>query len=489
VQVPEQLPEQVGIVHLGLGAFHRAHQAIFTEDAMAATSSGRWGVCGVTQRSRSVLDQLQPQDGLYTVLVRDDSTARARVVGSVREVLYAAEQPDAVRDRIADPSTGVLSLTVTEKGYRRGPGGHLDLRDRSVQSDLAGGPPATAVGQVVRGLQHRRATASAPLSVLSCDNLSGNGATLRGLVRDFCAALPSAEGEPLWAWIEQSARFPSTVVDRIVPATTDRDRAEATALLGLRDEGVVVAEPFRQWVIEDDFAHDRPAWEKAGAILASEVAPYEMVKLRMLNATHSLLAYTGALAGYATIASAVRDPALAHAAERLMVEDAAPTLCTPPGLDLDEYRASVLRRFANPALQHRTVQVAMDGSQKLPARLLGIVRDRLNGGAEPRWAALAVAAWMIFVEQGVDVSGRPLPLEDPLADLLRAAASSGPPTGLVQRMLSIGEVFDPELAASDVFVELLEDHVARFRSSVRRRAYACAPVPIWQATPVPPIPQ
>ncbi|HET6259781.1 MAG TPA: mannitol dehydrogenase family protein, partial [Pseudonocardia sp.] len=244
----------VGIVHLGIGAFHRAHQAVFTEEAMAAEGVGRWGICGVTQRSRAVVDQLGPQDGLYGVLERSDRGVSVRVVGSVLEVVSATEQPELVRSRIADPAVGVVTLTVTEKGYRRDPAGRLDLHDEAVQADVAGAAaPVTAIGRLVRGLQ-RRVESRAPLTVVSCDNLVANGAVVRALVADFCGALPGAEGEPLWDWVTSSVSFPSSMVDRIVPATTDDDREQARRLLGVRDDGLVVAEPFRQWVIEDDFA-------------------------------------------------------------------------------------------------------------------------------------------------------------------------------------------------------------------------------------------
>ncbi|MEJ3658409.1 mannitol dehydrogenase family protein [Actinomycetes bacterium KLBMP 9759] len=453
-------PASVGIVHLGIGAFHRAHQAVYTEDAMAADGSHRWGICGVTQRSRAVVDQLAPQNGLYAVLQRDAGSVSARVVGSVLEVVAGVEEPHVVVARLADPAVAVVTMTVTEKGYRRAADGSLDTTDPVVRSDLADpASPASAIGRLVRGLQRRFTTHGTPITVLSCDNLVGNGVVVRGLVEDFCAALPTGEGEPLWDWVATSVTFPSSMVDRIVPATTDADREEAERLLGLRDEGLVVAEPFTQWVIEKDFAGPVPAWNRAGATLTGDVAPFEAVKLRLLNATHSLLAYTGALAGYATIAEAVRDERLAGAAAALMAEDSLPTLTRPDGLDLDDYQRSVLHRFANPALKHRTTQVAMDGSMKLPVRLLGTVRERLRAGAEPRWAALAVAAWMVYVARGADVNGAALPLDDPLADRLRAAAA-GPEGGLVDRMLGVREVFDEELADSRTFRALLQAHVA-----------------------------
>lgn len=444
-------PDAVGVVHLGIGAFHRAHQAVFTEDAMAADGTRRWGICGVTQRSRVVADQLAPQGGRYAVLERGAAGTSARVVAAVTEVLSAAEQPDAVTARIADPRVGVVTLTVTEKGYRRDAAGHLDLADPVVAADVTGAPPGSAVGRLVRGLA-QRARHGTPITVLSCDNLVGNGMVLRGLVDEFCSARPG--GGLLRAWIADAVAFPSSMVDRIVPATTEADRAEALALLGVRDEGLVVAEPFSQWVIEDAFAGPVPAWHRAGATLTGDVAPYEAAKLRLLNATHSLLAYTGALAGYATIADAVRDERLAAAAIALMEQDARPTLTSPDGLDLAAYGRTVLERFANPALRHRCAQVAMDGSVKLPNRLLGTIRDRLRAGAEPRWAALAVAAWMVHVERGS--------LDDPLAVRLRAAAAGGA-HGLVERLLAVDEVFDDELRDSPVLRALLAEHVEALR--------------------------
>jgi fructuronate reductase len=457
---------RVGIVHLGIGAFHRAHQAVFTELAAAATGRDDWGITGVTQRSASVRDQLGPQDGLYSVLERGRGAAPLRVVGSVREVLFGAGDPAAVVDRIADPAVRVVTLTVTEKGYRRDATGRLDLSDPDVTADLAGRPPRTVVGQLVRGLQRRLASDAGPITMLSCDNLVGNGNVLRGLVHDFLDALPSAQVRGLADWIAASVRFPSCMVDRIVPATTAEDRAEALAVLGMEDRGVVVTEPFSQWVVEDDFAADRPAWELAGMVMTRDVAAWETVKLRMLNATHSLLAYLGALHGHHTIAAALADDHLATSAAALMIEDVVPTLHVPHGLDLDDYRQAVLERFANPALRHRTVQVAMDGSQKLPVRLLGTIRDRLAAGAVPRHAALTVAAWMVYVARGRDVRGRDLPLEDPLAERLRAAAGAGgeDPRRLVSSMLDLQEVFGTDLRDHDGLRAVLVDHVARLTS-------------------------
>lgn len=431
-------PETVGILHLGLGAFHRAHQAVFTEDA-----GGDWGICGVTQRSPAVADQLRPQDCLFTVVERGRDATSCRVVGSIRDVLFAGAEPDRLRARFTDPAVRIVSLTVTEKGYRPGSG---------------------VIGQLVDGLRARRARSGAPVTVLSCDNLTGNGHVVRTRVLEACARW--RDGEALAAWIEEHVRFPSTMVDRIVPATTDADRAEVRKALGVLDEAAVVAEPFRQWVIEDDFAAGRPAWEAVGAHLTGDVAPYEAMKLRMLNGTHSLLAYRGALAGYATIAEAVADPVIAEEAVALMEHDVPPTLTVPADVDLAAYREQVLERFANPALRHRTTQVAMDGSQKLPLRLLGTIRDRLAVGAVPTWALRAVAAWMVYVAVGEDRHGRPLPLDDPMADRLRAAAGDAhDPAAVVTGLLAVREIFGDELPEHAAAREVLVDAVAELLAS------------------------
>jgi fructuronate reductase len=441
----------VGIVHLGLGAFHRAHQAVFTERAAELTGETRWGIAGVSQRSTTVRDQLAPQDGLYSVLTRGQGEPTVQIIGSIRDVLTAPESPEAVVTRIADPEVAVVTLTVTEKGYRAAAAGGLDLTDPEIQADLAGRPPRTVVGQLAAGLSRRAEVGAGPLTVVSCDNLVANGPFLRRLMEDYA----TADGAPGLAKQLELARFPASMVDRIVPATTDADRDEAARLLGVRDEAVVVAEPFLQWVIEDDFAGPRPAWERAGAVLTDDVAPWEQAKLRMLNATHSMLAYLGGLRGYETIAEAVRDEELARLANELMTSDVIPTLTPPDGLDLPAYGASVLERFANPALKHRTAQVAMDGSVKLPVRLLGTIRDRLAANAEPRLASLAVAGWMVYVS-------RPsVPLDDPQADKLRAAtADANSPSSLVDALLALDSIFSPELRESATFRALLTDHVA-----------------------------
>jgi fructuronate reductase len=452
----------VGIVHLGLGAFHRAHQAVYTQTAMARSGDAGWGICGVTQRSDDVVRQLEPQDNLYGVLTRGPTTS-AQICAGVRAALFAQADTEAFLDAIAAPTTRVVTLTVTEKGYRHDPAtGRLRDGDTEIQADAAGRDPRTVVGQLVRGLQRRAARDGGPITVVCCDNLPANGRTLATLVGDFCALLGGSQGAAASDWIDGFVRFPSTMVDRIVPATTSADRDDAAALLGVDDHGTVVAEPFSQWVIEDRFAGARPGWEEAGAILTSDVTPYEKIKLRLLNGSHSALAYIGVLAGRDYVSDLVADDDMRVFVRALMDVDVTPTLAVPDSFDLDAYKSSVLERFANAAIRHRTAQIAMDGTQKLPQRLLGTIRDRLQAGAQPRFAITAVAAWARFVSARRADDGRALAVDDPLSSRLAELTSSAQtPSLVVERLLQLTSVFG-DLADDGTFRTMLTDAVEMF---------------------------
>ncbi|NED98897.1 mannitol dehydrogenase family protein [Phytoactinopolyspora halotolerans] len=449
------------MVHLGAGAFFRAHQAWYTHK-LAEAGEREWGILASSQRSATVSAQLAAQDSLYSVLERPTHGApSAHVVGVIRGSACAAADPEPILDAIADPHVHAVTLTVTEKGYRAD-GARLRM-DPDVLADLSGRPPVTVVGQLVRGLQRRTGRGAGPIAIVSCDNLSHNGSVLRGLVHDFADRLTGPDAATTREFIERQVTFPSTMVDRIVPATSDDDRDEVQRLLGVRDEAAVVAEPFIQWVIADEFLGPRPAWEKVGATLTRDVAGYERVKLRLLNATHSLIAYLGALAGYQTISAALADPRIENAARMLCDGDTMPTLTAPDGLDLAAYRDDVLDRFANPALGHRTTQVAMDGSQKLPQRILSAVRERRADGAMPRVGALLVAAWMRFI-LGRDDGGRPLDVSDPLAQRLTSLIQRPVPANeIVRGVFGVTEVFGPDLQEDDELV----DTVAAWYGSLR----------------------
>jgi fructuronate reductase len=433
----------VGIVHLGIGAFHRCHMAVYTDDVLAR-AGGDWRILGVSLRSTAIRDQLNPQNGLYTVVVKGNEATTARVIGSVAGVLFAPEDPARVVEAMAAPSTRVLSLTVTEKGYCHSPAtGDLNESHPDVVHDLANpGAPRSAIGYLAAGLARRRDLDSGPVTVLSCDNLPSNGRVVERIVRRFAdLAYPGLTG-----WMDREVAFPCTMVDRIVPAMEPADVEAFAAETGLDDAAVLRTEVFTQWVIEDRFAAGRPAWEDAGATLVDDVEPYEEAKLRMLNGSHSALAYLGYLAGCAYIHEAMAVPALRSLVDTLMKREAATSLNVPQGLDTDAYREALKDRFDNRALQHRTYQIAMDGSQKIPQRLLGTLRHHLDTGGPIGACSLAVAGWMRYV-MAVDEQGNPIAVQDPLAERLgELADDAGPDAGaLVDAFLGIEEIFGPDL--------------------------------------------
>lgn len=407
-----------GIVHLGVGAFHRAHQAAYVDECLAAGETG-WGIVGASLQSASTAEALGPQDGLYTLAERGSDGERLRVIGSIEKVLVAPENPGKLLDALTDPNIRIVTLTITEKAYLRNAAGDLDAAHPGIVADLANpASPQTAHGFLVEALARRRAAGTKPFTILSCDNLPSNGATLHRLLVEF-AALRSAD---LASHVE-SVSCPSSMVDRIVPATTDADRARVSATLGVEDAWPVMTEPFRQWVVEDDFPAGRPGWEKFGVEMVRDVRPFEEMKLRLLNGAHSSIAYLGLLAGHDTVAKSFGDPAIRGFVGALW-QEAAPTLPADAGLDPKSYIAALTERFDNTALQHRTAQIANDGSQKLPQRILGTALDRLEAGAGADHLMLTVAAWI----RAAELRGTKLPtahftdpLDAPLAKIAEAA--------------------------------------------------------------------
>lgn len=445
-RLPAYDREQVtpGIVHFGPGAFFRAHQATYIDDVLA--TDPRWGISAVALKTPGVRDALAPQNWLYTIAVLDEQPSM-RVIGALKDVLVASEQADAVRARLAAPTTHLVTITVTEKGYCLAPGGGLDLTHPDIQHDLASpDAPSSLIGWLVEGLRLRRAAGLGPFTVLSCDNLTSNGAKLRRAVLDFAAA----KDPELAAWIEAEGRFPSTMVDSITPATDDALRARVAEALGVEDAWPIQREAFVQWVIEDSFAGPHPDFASVGATLTSDVAAFERAKLRLLNGPHSALAYIGLLMGHVTVAEAMADADLSAFAERLMREDIAPTLQATPGLDLDEYITAVLKRFRNPAIRHLLAQIAWDGSQKLPYRIFGTISDRLAAGSSIDRLALPIAAWMRFV---VRRSRERIAITDPLAAQLAeiGLACTGDAAADVERFLALDAVFPRALCENAAF--------------------------------------
>ncbi len=447
-----------GILHLGIGAFQRAHQAMYTEAALNAGDL-RWGIIGASLRSPSMRDALEPQNGLYTLSVRGAEGERLQVIGAIQNVLVAPEDPQALLEALSDPAIKVVTLTVTEKGYCYDPATTaLDEAHPDIVHDLTTPErPCTAPGFLIEALRRRRAAQTHAFTVVCCDNLPHNGRTVASIVTRFAAL----RDRDLAGYIANEVAFPSTMVDRITPATTAEDRAAISARIGLEDVAPVVTEPFSQWVIEDRFPLGRPDWSLAGAEFVTDVAPYENMKLRLLNGSHSALAYLGYLAGYETVADTMRDENYRRLAEGVM-DDAATTLKMPPGADVAAYKRALMERYANPALKHRTWQICMDGSQKLPQRLLGSIRDRLAAGAPIDRLVMGVAGWMRYVT-GIDERGKPIDVRDPLSARLRAIADGA---GLVAErlapaLLDMREVFSAELAADPRFRAAVTTALAR----------------------------
>ncbi|WP_380872741.1 mannitol dehydrogenase [Sphingomonas sp. DBB INV C78] len=444
-----------GVVHLGIGAFHRAHQASYF-DAALRSGDRRWGITAASLRSTAVREQMAPQDGLYSLVVRDGSNEQIRVIGAVRDVLVAPEDPARLVSALASADTHIATLTVTEKGYKLDPAtGALLIDDADVAADLASlERPRTAPGFLVAALAQRRAAGLQPFTAMSCDNLPHNGSRLR----DAVLAIAAHHDPRLRDWIAEHGAFPETMIDRIVPATQPADITALAERLRVEDRAMVKAEPFSQWVIEDRFAGERPDFAGLGAQLTNSVAPWEEAKLRLLNGAHSGIAYLGGLAGVEFVHQFVAlDPGRAFV-EGLW-DEAATTLSPPSGLNIAAYREALMSRFANPSLQHRTRQIAMDGSQKLPQRLLSPIMARLERGLPIERMALAVAAWMRW-QSGRDDAGNSFVVDDPLAAITAARlAGALSPEDQVAALLTVDAVFPPRLAADQGFRTILNRHM------------------------------
>lgn len=438
---PETPRPATGIVHLGLGAFFRAFGCVYVADAMQA-SGGAWGIVGVSLRSPDTRDALKPQGWAYTSVTLAPDGPQTRVIDVLNDVLVAPEDPEAVLVAMADPRVKIVSLTVTEKGYCHNPAtGHLNANHPDIRHDLSHELPRSAPGYIVRALQRRMAAGLPPFTVMTCDNLPHNGALVRGVILDLARRIDPALAD----WIASEGRFPATMVDRITPATTDADIATVERLTGRHDAAPVVHEPFRQWAVQDDFVSgDRPDFAAAGAQMVDDVTAFEDMKLRMLNGTHSALAYLGYLAGHETIADTVADPVFATYVHRCWAE-IMPAVKAPEGVSLPDYADALFDRYANPAIRHRTWQIAMDGSQKLPQRLLGTLRANIDAGRDSPALCLAVAGWMRYVA-GTDEAGSPIDVRDPMAVLLRKTATDSVP-GTVTALLSLEQIFPADIAA------------------------------------------
>lgn len=458
-----------GIVHLGTGAFHKAHQAVYTDDALER-SGGDWMITGVSLRSPDVAAALNPQKGFYTLLTRGAEGTSARIVGSIAGVLVAPSDRAGVLAALSRPETRIVSLTITEKGYGLDPKtGGLDRNHPAVAADLA--EPASmqsAVGLIVAALQQRRNRGHQPFTVLCCDNLPSNGKVLRRLALEFAAA----RNANMVPYLESEVSFPSTMVDRITPASTDKTFTDTLAATGREDYAAVETEPFSQWIIEDDFVAGRPEWEAGGALFVEDVAPYEKMKLRMLNGTHSMLAYSGFLAGHKYVRDVMANADLALLAARHMRE-AARTLEPVPGVDLERYAGELCERFANPAMAHETWQIAMDGTQKLPQRIIEPALIALRRSLPLDTYAFAVAAWMRYA-LGMTDKGEIYTLRDPrereIATALAGARRDA--NAVADHLLALPGLFPEELSGSAKWRDALQAKLQPMLAEGMQRAVA-----------------
>jgi len=435
-----------GIIHFGVGGFHRAHQAKYLDALMNQGKAADWAICGmgVLAADAHMRDTLKASDGLYTLVAKNpDGTRDVRVIGSIIDYVFAPDDPAAAVERLADPAIRIVSLTVTEGGYNfHHVTGEFDLDNAAVVADLAHPTePATVFGLVCAGLKLRRERGITPFTVMSCDNIQENGHVAERMFSAYARALDPEFAE----WMKSRVPFPNSMVDRITPSTTDADRADVARTYGLEDAWPVGCEDFCQWVLEDKFADGRPPYEDSGVQVVKDVAPYELMKLRLLNASHQGLCYFGYLAGYRAVHDVARNPLFARFLMRYMDEEATPTLSPLPGVDLDAYQHKLLERFSNEYVADTVPRLCAESSDRIPKWLMPVVRDNLASGGPIEMSAAIVASWARYAE-GADEQGEPIEIVDRLASTLKDVAAKNKDdidAFLAQRAL-FGEVVDNE---------------------------------------------
>ena len=463
----------VGIVHVGVGGFHRAHEAMYLDRLMNEGKALDWGVCGVgvLPGDRRMADVLASQDHLYTLVVKHpDGTMEPRVIGSLVDYLLAPDDPEAVIEQMADPATRIVSLTVTEGGYNiHDVTGQFDSENPGVRRDLApGAVPSTAFGLVTEALVRRRDRGVAPFTVLSCDNIQGNGDVARRAFAAFASLRDAALGE----WVEREVSFPNSMVDRITPVTTDSDRAELSRRFGVEDQWPVVCEPFTQWVAEDRFAA-RPPLADAGVQLVADVQPYELMKLRLLNAGHQALCYFGYLSGYRLVHDVTRDPVFARFLLDYMEREGTPTLEPVPGIDLREYQHQLIDRFSNAQVRDTVARLCAESSDRIPKWLLPVIRHNLASGGDILLSTAVVASWARYAE-GVDEQGDPIEVVDRLAGSVTAAArrQQEDPLAFIANRELFGDLIDNERFVSTYRSVLSSLHLQGARATLEELADA-----------------
>jgi mannitol 2-dehydrogenase len=446
IPVPDYDRGQVtsGIVHFGVGGFHRAHQAMYLDRLMNEDKALDWGICGVgvLPGDRRMKDIMDAQNCLYTLVVKHpDGTLEPRVIGSIVDYLFAPDDPDAVIEKMAAETTRIVSLTVTEGGYNIHPvTGEFDGRTESVRQDLLpNAVPATVFGLVTEALVRRRDRGLAPFTVMSCDNIQGNG----DVAKKVFAAFARLREDKLGDWVEREVPFPNSMVDRITPVTADADRAILAERFGVQDGWPVVCEPYTQWVLEDHFGAGRPPLEDVGVQLVADVEPYELMKLRLLNASHQALCYLGYLSGYRYAHEVCQDPLFVDFLLAYMDREATPTLSPVPGVDLDAYKHTLIERFANPEVRDTLARLCAESSDRIPKWLLPVIRTNLETGGDIERSTLVVASWARYAE-GIDEQGEPIQVVDRLREPLMAAASRQreDPTAFIADRELFGDLID-----------------------------------------------
>ena len=436
------------IVHIGVGGFHRAHQAVYLDDLLAIEDEPRWGECGlgVLASDSRMRDAMLGQDCLYTLVERSAHGEQVRVIGSMAAYLYAPGNPQAAIAKMAHPETRIVSLTITEGGYFLDEGtGRFNPDHPEIQHDLEpGAAPQTSIGYLAAALELRRERGLPPFTLMSCDNLQGNGDVVRSVMETYAAMKSPA----LAQWIGEGMSFPNSMVDRITPGTTDADRADLLAKHGIVDAWPVMTEPFLQWVIEDHFATGRPRWEKVGAQLVPDVRPYETMKIRLLNGSHMAMAYLGALAGFTYVHEIMADPLFLRFIQRFM-DEVTPVVPVISDASIPQYKATLVERFANPAIRDQVTRICSEGSAKLPKWVLPSITELRAERASIDLLSLVIASWIHYLKRGVDDGGRPLDILDAQAPMLREIAQTV--AGDPGSMFALRSIFGEQLPADPVF--------------------------------------
>lgn len=443
-----------GIMHMSIGGFHRSHQAVYVDNILSKGHT-QWGICavGLMPQDQNNIEKLNSQDTLYTVLERSENTDTARIIGAITEVMHAPSSPQEVLERLSDDNIKILSLTVTEKGYCYDQNKNLDQDNELIKHDIKNlNTPKTALGYIVASLKNRKDNIQKPFTVMSCDNLPGNGDLTKKLVLQF-ATLINAD---LSKWINDNVTFPNSMVDRITPVTTEEIIDIVETKFNINDSWPVVCEDYIQWILENNFCNERPPFDQAGVQIVDDVDPYEKMKVRLLNGSHSALSYISYLMGYREVDKAMADPLIVQYVRAYMDQDITPTLPDVPGIDLEEYKDTLIRRFSNPAISDQVQRLAEDGSQKIPNAIIPCLEYQLNNNGSAKYIILALTAWFKYLT-GIDEEGQAIIINDPLSELLMTTVKENIQNP--EALLKIENIFGKNIFQNKNMVQSLTDEI------------------------------